>query len=74
MSCISMGSETPVLPVHALSIKLDGITPFIFPMLSESLLGQCLKRREVVQVVVSLNSRDEVLSAESRKIRGSQRT
>jgi predicted nucleic acid-binding protein len=37
MPCISMGSETPVLPVKALSIKLDGITPFISPMLSESL-------------------------------------
>ncbi len=34
-----MGSETPVLPVNALSIKLDGITPFISPMLSESLLS-----------------------------------
>ena len=38
MPCISMGSETPVLPVKALSIKLDGITPFISPMLSESQL------------------------------------
>src|SRR6266478_2074325 len=37
MPCISMGSETPVLPVNTLSIKLDGITPFISPMLSESL-------------------------------------
>ena len=36
MLCISMGSETPVLPVNTLSIKLDGITPFISPMLSES--------------------------------------
>src|SRR6266446_5267622 len=39
MPCLSMGSETPVLPVNALSIKLDGITPFISPMLSESLLS-----------------------------------
>src|SRR5882762_4661481 len=43
MPCISMGSETPVLPVNALSIKLDGITPFISPMLSESRVGPGLR-------------------------------
>jgi hypothetical protein len=35
--CISMGSGTPVLTVNVLSIKLDGIAPFISPVLSESL-------------------------------------
>ena len=37
--CISMGSGTPVLTVTVLSIKLDGIAPFISPVLSESLYG-----------------------------------
>src|SRR5262245_33375660 len=31
-----MGSGTPVLTVNALSTKLDGITPFISPVLLES--------------------------------------
>src|SRR5262245_3015736 len=31
--CISMGSGTPVLTVTVLSIKLDGIAPFISPVL-----------------------------------------
>jgi hypothetical protein len=39
MPCISMGSGTPVLTVNALSTKLDGITPFISPVLSESRTG-----------------------------------
>ena len=43
MPCLSMGSETPVLPVNALSIKLDGITRFISPMLSES--HKCSSRK-----------------------------
>ena len=34
---ISIGSGTPVLTVNALSIKLDGIAPFVSPVLSESL-------------------------------------
>ena len=34
--CISMGSGIPVLTVNVLSIKLDGIAPFISPVLSES--------------------------------------
>src|SRR5262245_5536896 len=34
--CISTGSGTPVLTVNLLSIKLDGIAPFISPVLSES--------------------------------------
>src|SRR5262249_58894386 len=34
--CSSIGSGTPVLTVNALSIKLDGITPFVSPVLSES--------------------------------------
>ena len=50
MSCISMGSETPVLPVHALSIKLDGITPFISPMLSESLHEGVIYRHIILTV------------------------
>src|SRR5712691_8321986 len=50
MPCISMGSETPVLPVNALSIKLDGITPFISPMLSESLHEGVIYRHIILTV------------------------
>ena len=39
MPCISMSSGSPVLTVNALSTKLDGITPCISPVLSESQWG-----------------------------------
>ena len=35
--CISMGSGMPILTMNVLSIKLDGIAPFISSVLSESL-------------------------------------
>src|SRR5262245_50026480 len=37
MPCISMGSGTRILTINAMSIKLDGIAPYISPKLSESL-------------------------------------
>src|SRR5215471_8306942 len=40
---ISMGSGIPVLTVNMLSIKLDGIAPFISPALSESHNGACAR-------------------------------
>ncbi len=49
--CISRGSGTPVLTVNALSIKLDGIAPFISPVLSESLRGE---RRQTAQLLYPL--------------------
>src|SRR5437870_12796047 len=72
MPCISMGSEIPVLPVNALSIKLDGITPFISPMLSESLRARSTQKSSLRTVSrkhrygnvhyrihgISVNSRD----------------
>jgi hypothetical protein len=33
MPCISMGPGIPVLTVNVLSIELDGIAPFISPVL-----------------------------------------
>ena len=40
MPCISMDSGSPVLTVNALSTKLDGITPFISLVLSESQINR----------------------------------
>src|SRR6266446_5566334 len=41
MPCRSMGAGSPVLAVNALSTALDGITPYLAPVLLESRLRRC---------------------------------
>ena len=76
-----MGFGTPILTVNTLSIKLDGIAPFISPVLSESLTDTEIPAQEPEprkvgrprgemsqRIVALLSEHPEGLSAEEIRV------
>jgi hypothetical protein len=72
----SLEPTAPVLKhswvIGCTRLKLVVKLSLLLPRLSEGLVNFVARRHQFS--AVSLNSRDEVLSAESHKVRGSQRT